>query len=71
MNTEHTIVTDVTLQEWYQQHYRKCLVKYGSESMITRGYKEVLERIHSAGVEEKALQVHYSSGHSRPSDTRR
>jgi hypothetical protein len=71
MNTVHTIITDVTLQEWYLQHYEKCLAKYGPESMITRGYKDVLDRINSADVEEKTLQVHYPSDHSRPLDTSR
>jgi dihydroorotase-like cyclic amidohydrolase len=69
MDTEHNIVTDVTLQDWYRFHYEKCLRKYGPESVITRGYKEVLERLHNGDVEEKSLQEHYPSSYSLPRDT--
>jgi len=71
MNTAHKILTDVTLPDWYQLHYEKSLRKYGPESTITRGYKDVLERIGNGSIEEKTLQVHYFSDHSRPLDTSR
>ena len=71
MAIAHKIETDVTLLDWYQLHYEKCLGKYGPESMITQGYKAVLVRIGNADVEEKTLQVHYFSDHSRPLDTSR
>lgn len=71
MNTTHNIVTDVTLQEWYELRYEKCLAKYGPESEITRGYRDVLERMRNADIEEKTLQVHYFSDRSRPLDTSR
>lgn len=69
MDSADEIVTDVTLQDWYQLHYEKCLRKHGAESMITRGYKDVLDRIRGVDIEEKTLQVHYFSDYRRPLDT--
>ena len=69
MNTADEIVTDVTLQEWYRLHYEKCLRNYGPESMITVGYKDVLDRIRGMDVEEMTLRVHYFSDFRRPLDT--
>ena len=69
MNTADEIVTDVTLREWYELRYEKCLRTYGPQSMLTRGYKVVLDRIRGVDIEEKTLQVHYFSDYRRPLDT--
>ena len=71
MNTADIVITDVTLQEWYQLHYEKSLRKYGPESVVTRGYKDILERVGNADIEEKTLEVHYFSDYRRPLDTSR
>ncbi len=69
MESGNRIITDVTAWDWYQQRYQKCLECYGPESMITQGYKEVLDRIDGGVIEEKTLSVHYASEYSRPQDT--
>lgn len=68
MNNSNEILTDVTAFDWYAQRYEKCLNKYGPDSSITIGYKEVLQRIDRDVIEEKTLEVHYPSDHSRPLD---
>lgn len=69
MNTANEIVTGVTLQEWYRLRYEQCLRTYGPQSLITQGYKDVLDRIRGVDIEEKTLQVHYFSDYRRPLDT--
>ncbi|MGB5338918.1 MAG: hypothetical protein WBO06_07490 [Gammaproteobacteria bacterium] len=69
MKNTSEILTDVTAFDWYALRYRKCLEKYGPDSMVTKGYKDVLERIDREVIEEKTLEVHYTSDHSRPLDT--
>jgi hypothetical protein len=61
-------LTDVTAIDWYALRYEKCLEKYGPDSEITKGYKDVLTRIDRDVIEEKTLEVHYPSNHSRPLD---
>lgn len=69
MEPESRIIADVTARDWYQQRYLKCLECYGPDSMVTQGYKAVLDRIDSGVIEEKTLSVHYASEYSRPLDT--
>jgi hypothetical protein len=71
MNSAYKIETDVTLLDWYRLHYEKSLRKYGPESAVTRGYKDILERVGNADIEEKTLEVHYFSDYRRPLDTSR
>lgn len=68
MNSAH-VVTDVTDRDWYRLRYQRCLERHGAESMLTQGYKAVLDRIEGGQViEEMNLKVHYASAHSRPLD---
>ena len=48
--------------------YAKCLKKYGPDSVLTKGYREILERIDRDVTEEMTLEVHYASDCSRPLD---
>jgi hypothetical protein len=63
------IITDITAWDWYQQRYQRCLERYGPDSVVTQGFKRVLERIDRRLIEEKTLSVHYTSDYSRPLDT--
>ena len=68
MENSKELVTDVTAFGWYALRYEKCLEKYGPDSVVTQGYREVLDRIDRDAIEEMTLEVHYPSAYSRPLD---
>ncbi len=69
MGSGDRIITDITAWDWYQQRYERCLERYGPDSVLTQGFKDVLERIDRHHIEEKTLSVHYATEYSRPQDT--
>jgi len=68
MKPANRTVTNATAWDWYQRRYEKCLECYGPDSLVTQGYKVVLDRIDEDIIEEMTLKVHYASEHSRPLD---
>ena len=68
VKSSREVITDVTAYEWYALRYAKCLKKYGPDSVVTIGYREILQRIDRDVTEEMTLEVHYASDCSRPLD---